>query len=536
MKLAIRNRNHVLVALVAFAVLSIAMPAPAAADAALPVVDLHAHAFNLRYLPVRGVLVARGVPKAVAEVLDRLLVAATPLADLDGGSADALMDAELPAIPAMSDAEARSFVLGRIQAASARADRRELLDADERRALRKYAADVLARRDLPPGEAGDAALIDAALEKAPLGPTADRSYPRFLAMLMQDELAIVRRLGREYPKVDLFVHHLMDMENPYDDRPSLPNAGQIARLEPLGRRFPGSLAAFVAFDPFRRDDALATVRAAVETGRAVGVKFYPPSGYRAAGNAFEPWPPKPAFWKLALRSQWKSRYGGWRGRDLDAVNRELFAWAAANDVPILAHCTPGGFEAFTGSGRMSDPEHWRRVLVDFPRLRLALAHAGGGESWFADHGPDPDTDWDGARDFDQRAWDLATRHENVYLDLSYSDEVLDPAKRDVLRRRLKALLAASADRPFALGDKLVYGSDWHMVGVLDRRTEIFAELERLFTEPALAPWKERFFAANAVRYLRLADYAGRAPLDPAGRAALAAFAARAARAGAAPSR
>ncbi|HEX9800320.1 MAG TPA: hypothetical protein VGC00_09150, partial [Thermoanaerobaculia bacterium] len=41
---------------------------PAAADAAsVPVIDIHAHVFNLRYLPVRGILVARGVPKVVAE-------------------------------------------------------------------------------------------------------------------------------------------------------------------------------------------------------------------------------------------------------------------------------------------------------------------------------------------------------------------------------------------------------------------------------------------------------------------------------------
>ena len=158
---------------------------------------------------------------------------------------------------------------------------------------------------------------------------------------------------------------------------------------------------------------------------------------------------------------------------------------------------------------MSDPAFWRDVLSEFPTLRLALAHAGGGESWFSDHA------WDGARDFDQRAWDLATRFPNVYLDLSYSDEILEAGARAALRRRLAALLPAQPGRPHALGDKLVYGSDWHMVGVLDGRREIFAELQRLFADPALAPYRARFFAGNAARFLRLRSFAESAPLKPA---------------------
>ena len=487
------------------------------ADAAPPVIDVNTHVFNLRYLPVRGILVARGVPATVAEALDRLLVGATPLADL-AAPADQLLAADALDVTAMDTAQSKQWVLGRLQ--TSQADRREMLTPKERRALRKYVADSWARADRPPGEASDLELVEAALDEARFAPDRDRSYPRFLALLMQNEVAIVRNARRDYPGVDLMIHHLMDMERPYDDRPSLDNARQIERLTPLAELFPGRLASFVAFDPFRRERALSTVRAAIESKRALGVKFYPPSGYRAGGNAS--WPAKPSWWRFALRDQWSSRYGGWRGRDLDDVNRQLFAYCVKNDVPLLAHCTPDGFEASAGYGAMSDPAYWRGVLEDarFAKLRLALAHAGGGGSWFSE-GP-----WDGTRDFDQRAWDLATRFPNVYLDLSYSDEVLDPGLRAALRRRLVALLPAQPGRPHALGDKLLYGSDWHMVGVLDGRREIFVELERLFTDPALAPFRARFFAGNAARFLRLREWVDAAPLEPAQQQAFRALLAR----------
>ncbi len=46
-----------------------------------------------------------------------------------------------------------------------------------------------------------------------------------------------------------------------------------------------------------------------------------------------------------------------------------------------------------------------------------------------------------------------------------------------------------------------------MVGVLDGRREIFAELQRLFADTALAPYRARFLAGNASRFLRLRAYA-----------------------------
>ena len=507
---------------VAIAGLSAAEAVPADPPTDLPILDLHTHVFNLRYLPVSGILVARGVPKTVAGTLDRLLVGATPLADLSR-SADAAPPADAPDLSGMSDMAARSFVLGRIQRADT--DRPagaggELLSRSERRALRKYVATEPPRADLAPGETGDLALVGAALDKARFAPGREKSYAHFLATLMQDEVAIVRAARRDYPAVDLMIHHLMDLEQAYDDRPSLANAAQISRLAALARRFPGELLGFVAFDPFRRETALPIVRAALDSGAALGVKFYPPSGYRASENAA--WPEKPSWWRFGLRGQWNSRYRGWAGEDLNRVNRQLFAYCESYDVPILAHCTPDGFEAVDGYGAMADPRYWRRVLEEFPKLRLTLAHAGGGESWFSDR------EWTGDADFDQRAWDLATRYENVYLDLSYSDEVLDPAKLAALQRRFAALLPSSHDplRPYALGDKLVYGSDWHMVAVLVERTRILAVLRDLFDEPALVPYRARFFAGNAVRFLRLGEWNEAAALEPAQHDALSALIAR----------
>lgn len=90
----------------------------------------------------------------------------------------------------------------------------------------------------------------------------------------------------------------------------------------------GRMLAFVAFDP-SRDKGLDIIKYAVALG-AAGVKFYPPNGYRASSND------KPEIEKAA-----------------DA----LFAYCAANGIPVFTHCNLQGFEAKIGkSGCNSDPK------------------------------------------------------------------------------------------------------------------------------------------------------------------------------------
>jgi hypothetical protein len=114
---------------------------------------------------------------------------------------------------------------------------------------------------------------------------------------------------------------------------------------------------FVGFDPLRQalydhqrkptdKDPMAVVRRAIEvarildgpltktTGGFVGVKLYPPMGFRAIDNKhlsddrFN----EPAY----LRSP-DMGLGSEIGRKLDAALSKLYTWCSANNVPIMAH-------------------------------------------------------------------------------------------------------------------------------------------------------------------------------------------------------
>jgi predicted TIM-barrel fold metal-dependent hydrolase len=330
------------------------------------------------------------------------------------------------------------------------------------------------------------------LSKARLDPEAGKNYFHFIATLMKDERKLVREFHREYPGVRLIAAHLlMDLEKTYADEPKIDNSDQIERLRKLTQAFP-EVVGFVAFDPFRGPDAVRVVQDAIESGAAIGVKFYPPSGYRAQGNG--PWPPEPD--KKPARRQWRSRYGDNLPEDVNKTNMKLFDYCARKNIPILAHCTPGGFEAAKGYGANSSPQYWHAVLKEYPKLRLCLAHAGGGSSWFSD------TRWPKNDDFDYLAWDLATTYENVYLDLSYADEILDSEKRRLLGARLLSLFVEN-DRPSKLGDKLVWGSDWHMVSSVEGANKVPTQFRSVFQDPKLKPFERQFFALNALHFLDL---------------------------------
>lgn len=465
------------------------------------IIDVHSHIFNLRYLPVEGILVARGVPPLVAKVVDRFLVGSTRLSSPSAAPREA--DAEPLDLLNMSESEARQDVFRRLDLVT----RDEVpLTEEERKALRRFTADTLDRADIKPRAARDQELVRAAVEKARLAPEGEEgdSYFRFLALLMRDEVTIGRAFRADYPRVRLAVHHLMDMEKAYADPPSFGNERQIAKLPELANLLDGRFVAFVAYDPFRRGQALEPVRRAIENGRALGVKFYPPSGYRAAQNRI---PRRPAFWRFGLRQQWLSRYNDLDGAELDAFIEPLFAYCERNDVPIFAHCTPGGFQAASGYGLNSDPRFWEAVLAKHPKLRLALGHAGGGDWWFSRTTPPADPH------FDEIALRLARRYENVYLDFGYASEVLDPARQAIFVERLRGAVLPDANG-LSAASKILYGSDWHMVASLGRRRELLIELERVFANSGLDAYAADFFAGNASRYLKLADYA-RNPNAPA---------------------
>lgn len=139
----------------------------------------------------------------------------------------------------------------------------------------------------------------------------------------------------------------------------------------------------------------------------------------------------------------------------------LYAKAQDLGIPILVHT---GSSVFKGARiKYGNPLHLDDVAIDFPDLKLLLAH-GGRPFWY-----------------EQAFW-MAQRHANVFLEISGL-----PAKN----------LLTYFPRLESLADKVVYGSDWPGYPYIRRNIEAINEL------PMSEQAKEKILGGNAAELLGL---------------------------------
>ena len=316
--------------------------------------------------------------------------------------------------------------------------------------------------------------------------------------MTKGNLHVARQLEKkEYPSVDLFIHHMMDMEKAYNTKPVVPFSDQISRMTKLDRRFDGKFLHFVAFDPFRREDSLPSVIRGLNAG-AIGVKFYPPSGYRASNNDI---PNKPSHFKPGSRRRWVSRYNNLKDAELDELNEKLFAYCEDNDIPIFTHCTPLGFQADKGYGAMADPQYWAPVLDKYKKLRLCFGHSGGHAYWFPSQDP---TDAEKAEaEFGRLVVKLCLDHPNVYCEVAYLEQILTPQGQELFKGKLASIINEKSTKGnWRFGDKIMYGSDWHMIHKEKDHEQYPAAFSGLFADTTLMRWQRAFFCRNALTYIR----------------------------------
>jgi Amidohydrolase len=196
-----------------------------------------------------------------------------------------------------------------------------------------------------------------------------------------------------------------------------------------------------------------------------GIKVYPPLG-------FNPWPEDTDGYTNDEEMK----------RELEKVHY-LYGFCIRHNIPLTAHCNPGGFLVDKKYSKYASPAKWAKVLAqhEFKQLRLNLAHFGGAER----------DDWR-----DQIA-DLVLKYENVYTDISYQGIDIK------IYAKLKLFLdSKGADRQRLLA-KIIFGSDF-MINLQDIATygtylQYFAETRALTLEE-----KELLCNGNAMRYLFLA--------------------------------
>ena len=254
--------------------------------------------------------------------------------------------------------------------------------------------------------------------------------------------------------------------------------------------YDGRLLPLVAYDPLRDEatggQALRWVQQAIESHGFVGVKLYPPMGFRPLGNTdpdanFRPWRPQIA--SLLGR-------GGYAtiGDRLEKRLESLYEWCAQNGVPIMAHVNDSNY-SHRESRQASSPAYWERVLRKHPTLRVSFGHFGGMK---LENDPE---------NWARRLVGLLETNPNAYADLSNFQIGSDTAPGYF------ATLRGLLDQSKGLYGKLLYGSDWFMMSARRNADQYWnGYVSRIdSTCRRLGP---QFFGENAVRYL------GLAPGDP----------------------
>ncbi len=272
---------------------------------------------------------------------------------------------------------------------------------------------------------------------------------------------------------------------------------QIEVMSALARSTPGTLLLnFAPFCPLRaaleREDTpgidpLRHVKKAVLERGFAGVKLYPPMGFKPLGNA-----------DVDLGAVPRAPAGG--GLMLDHELTGLYRWCIDNGVPIKAHAN-NSIAAGVCTGRYAAPQGWRAVLdqPEFRDLSLNLAHFGGYDetSGHADHCADPT-----GENWESRLSRMVDDYPNLYFDLGYWTEVIDrtaPERARVIAET-KGLIAANP----AIKRRMMYGSDWSMIGKEPNHPEYLAAVQGALGEIGLGTGdRTRIMGGNAARYLGL---------------------------------
>lgn len=307
---------------------------------------------------------------------------------------------------------------------------------------------------------------------------------------------------------------LVDYSRWLEERPRSPIHDQVRVMGLIAARADGpAVHGYVAYDPlhevyFRKADAatrtamgyepvLDIVAEALDAHGFLGVKLYPPMGFRPAGNADERVYPRHVIDDI----------GNGVGAELDRALDGLYRVVGARGACIIAHGADSN-AAGEGFGSRGDPAHWLAVFRRHPTLKVCIAHFGGFDAVSAAPVGDepPENSWEWALG----AWFEAYRQDfggeaPVFGDISYYSEVLAGSGED--RARFAALLASFIDRfdPECL--HLVYGSDWMMLGA-ERGHESYARTIESFLANDVgldSDRVERIMSGNACRLFGLAE-------------------------------
>ena len=316
-------------------------------------------------------------------------------------------------------------------------------------------------------------------------------YIRWALLYTRNRYELAEELDQLHGKVGqksrivLMTPAIVDFSKWLEDEDQLSIEEQVDVMARIACRRDGPrVHGFVGFDPLRQalydhhqrkpadKDPMAVVRRAIEvdrildatstktTGGFVGVKLYPPMGFRAIDNKHLP---DDRFNEPAYLRSPDTGLGSEIGGKLDAALSRLYRWCSANNVPIMAH-TSHSFGPNSDYEDRGDPIFWASVLKRdaFPRLRINLAHFGHFNEAVQYARPESYVD---------KCWEwtigkiiAGSTEAYVYADISSLGEILKTGPS----RKIVGCMKAFKEH-FPDSDKrLLYGTDWSMIAQEDR--------------------------------------------------------------------
>ena len=388
------------------------------------IVDIHCHNFNADDLPVKG-FVRRviGTKTALAKIVDGVID--SKVQGYAPGFKQELKEIAARLDPAAAGLEAAIFEPDLDQEAD---DIFNELAEQNVELVREAGVEVSLEEGPGAGQEGLESVLDWG--------SAVKRWIKWALLFAKARIRLTEILAQTYGEVDLFTPMLVDLEPGLGDRPEtsirdqLEMQSEISKVSMLGRLRGAEdtrVHPFVGFDP-RRPEGVDLVVEAVNDFGFVGVKMYPPMGFRPLGNAHTPLP-------IGMDTA--------QAAAADAALRELYGFCQREDVPITAHGNPTNFadEEFEG---FSSPHNWRMVLSEFPELHLNLGHFGG-------KGKGEHPDWP------HQIAALATAFPYLFADIG--NHQLDGL--DDYMTMLEQLFSTKATEDMM--GRVMFGTDWFMV-------------------------------------------------------------------------
>ncbi len=455
------------------------------------IIDIHCHTFNLKYLPVAGVLTAYTkniLPIKVAMAAEHILILLTKSSRLKTLRKTGLLDDDsktfVEDLLELSEEEVIKDIAMKATFENHLFDDELLQEAfamidvgdDENKTMSFAETYELKRYDDQEFEKFIFPLFRKLLNVVLTG----FHYLKWFRFMMRSEKSIYKYLLKHNKGVENYIFHMMDtykcfqFKNGTYSESKLKIASQINKMKGLVLHSKNNLQGFVAFNP-HRDNGLKIVQDALKFDGFIGIKFYPPLNYKAIGN------------------------------DDDVIETRvhaLFTWCIEEDIPVFTHCTSTGFESIPGkSGKNANPSIWKQLLDknEFKDLRLCLGHAGGEDGWKT---PFDETINDGQlSDYAKGVYELCISKKNVYCEVGFLSHIYNKKERNNFKKRLLYLLKDENADQYKFRDKFCYGSDYHILFNEGLERSYLKKFKKIFSHDDFEPYREAFFHENATSFL-----------------------------------